>query len=429
MSDRAVHSLGHAKTFGEALAAINKGVSRALPSKDLYNKVVVLSLRWKNDDLGRKDIETELLQLFERKYLFKTDSLLIPCATKREAMSAIHMKLRTMRSFDSSDTLFIVVYEGRSDAYYRLPSASLGVMGSVKTAVSVPWSFVESQLATANGGVLFILDTGFPPEAAWGYENFEYLAAASALKPPAAANIDVSLTRQLINLLSQEETGITIAQLYAKLVVHANRPGSQLDHTPVHVAARDRPSITLRRLEALPRKLRGDLSDGKVLVTVWISGRSSVPDVGQWIQWLSTSIPEEVADIKIEGLFKSDSSLLLLIMPVAVWSMLRHNDSFDFVSVVQSHNLLCHQSRPRPNNSSTINPAETSHHNDTNSTSDAGTEETEDDNVNTGDENLNTGDEEANTNQDLHTDRDSDDEEPNTDENNVTMTTPQATTR
>ncbi|GAT25172.1 hypothetical protein RIB2604_01901240 [Aspergillus luchuensis] len=114
---------------------------------------------------------------------------------------------------------------------------------------------------------------------------------------------------------------------------------------PVHFPPKNKPSITLRPLGALPRQLRGlgkagDLSDGKVLVTVRIiSDTTSMKDiVEQCIQSLSASIPGDVADIKIEGIFKfsPDSSLLLLTLPTAVWSMLRRNHSFDFVGVIQA---------------------------------------------------------------------------------------------
>ncbi|PYI07138.1 hypothetical protein BO78DRAFT_460749 [Aspergillus sclerotiicarbonarius CBS 121057] len=248
-----------------------------------------------------------------------------------------------LSSYDSPDTLFIVVYEGHSDADYRQTIASL---------ISVPWSFVEAELATVKGDVLMLFDSCFSSRATMGYENFEYLAA-SAFESPAAASIDMSFTRRIIDLLSQVDTELTVSQIHAELVQHANRPGSQLDYTPVHVAAKDKPSVTIRRLEALPRELRGlrrtaELGDGKALVTVRITGKTSVPDIGQWIKWLSTSIPEDVADIKLEGVFESDSSLCLLTMPTAVWNMVRHNESFEFVSFVQSGNLLDRYSTNAP---------------------------------------------------------------------------------
>lgn len=212
---------------------------------------------------------------------------------------------------------------------------------------------METALGFTEGDVVCIMDSAFPSRAAMNCEDIEYLTV-SLFGSPAARGMDASLTRRLIDLLNQVDTEITISQIHAKLTVHANRPDSQLRLMPVHFPPKNKPSITLRPLGALPRQLRGlgkagDLSDGKVLVTVRIiSDTTSMKDiVEQCIQSLSASIPGDVADIKIEGIFKfsPDSSLLLLTLPTAVWSMLRRNHSFDFVGVIQSHNLLlCHRS-------------------------------------------------------------------------------------
>ncbi|PYH72747.1 uncharacterized protein BO88DRAFT_473416 [Aspergillus vadensis CBS 113365] len=283
-------------------------------------------------------------------YITRAVHSLSHAETFSEALKAINDAILSI--YDSSDTLFVIVYEGHSNAYYDIPNACVSIMGSAREpTVSLPWGFVETALAFTDGDVIFILDSPFPSRAALNCEDIEYLVV-SAFRSPAARGIDVSLTRRLIDLLNQVDTEITLSQIHAKLTVHANRPDSQLGLIPVHFPAKYKPSITLRPLGARPRQLRGlrkadDLSDGKVLVTVRISDTTSVPDiVEQCIQCLSESIAEDVADIKIEGVFKfsPDSSLLLLTMPTAVWSMLRHNHSFDFVGVVQSHNLLSHRS-------------------------------------------------------------------------------------
>lgn len=123
-----VHSLSHAETFSEALKTINEGVTRALPSKRQYKQGIVLSLRWENDDLDRKDID-EFLRLFETIYGFRTDSFLLPCAPTAEVAWAMQAKIQTILSiYDSSDTLFIIVYEGHSNAYYDVPNACVSIM-------------------------------------------------------------------------------------------------------------------------------------------------------------------------------------------------------------------------------------------------------------------------------------------------------------
>lgn len=121
----------------------------------------------------------------------------------------------------------------------------------------------------------------------------------------------------------------------------------------MHIAELDKPSITLHPLHKVLREVAalrrtGELADGKVLISVLLDEKSTVPKIDDWKKWLTLSIPEAVADIKIEAVFESTSSLCLLTMPVAVWDMLKRNDAYGFVAYVESHNLLHYQ--PNPSN-------------------------------------------------------------------------------
>jgi hypothetical protein len=136
-----------------------------------------------------------------------------------------------------------------------------------------------------------------------------------------------------------------VAQIHATLVDQANQPGSGLDSTPVHVACEGKNSITLRPLKSPPRELsllkKGDeLADGKVLVSVLLQGKTTIPNIKEWEAWLATAIPEDVADIKIEAIFESGSTLCLVTMPVTVFDMLRPEGAYWFVAYVGSNNLM-----------------------------------------------------------------------------------------
>ena len=56
--------------------------------------------------------------------------------------------------------------------------------------------------------------------------------------------------------------------------------------------------------------------------------------------WLSRNIPSDVANISIEAVFESNSTVCLFTLPIAVWDMVRSNEAFDFVAYVKSHNIL-----------------------------------------------------------------------------------------
>ncbi|KAE8353385.1 hypothetical protein BDV28DRAFT_133226 [Aspergillus coremiiformis] len=345
---RAVHALNHESSFREAVKSIDQAVGRALPSNKRYDCVRVLTLKWDNDDLGLDDIEAELLRLFQNRFHYATDSVVIPSSSVRDATLAIRGKLQALISqYDTPTTLFIIVYEGHSDVNLKQAVSPIQIMGAVyQGATSIPWAFVEADLATiVHADVFIMLDSCFSTGAAMGPTAYEYLAA-SAFESPAAANIDLSLTHRFIDLLNELETQeITVAQVHAKLVRKANHAESCLLYTPVHVASEQKPSVTLHPLQGLSREVAslrktGELADGKVLVSVLVKGKTSIPNVEQWINWLATSIPEDVADIKIEAVFESKSSLCLLTMPIAVWDMVKYDESYSFVAFVESHNIL-----------------------------------------------------------------------------------------
>ena len=92
-----------------------------------------------------------------------------------------------------------------------------------------------------NADVLVIVDSCFPTAAASGTGNNEYLAA-SAFRPPASGSVERRFTRRFLDLLASiDYAEITVAQIHAKLITQANRPKSELNYTPVHIASIDKP--------------------------------------------------------------------------------------------------------------------------------------------------------------------------------------------
>lgn len=57
------------------------------------------------------------------------------------------------------------------------------------------------------------------------------------------------------------------------------------------------------------------------------------------VDWL-TSIPALVKFAHIEGIYKSDSTLIILSIPVAVWDLLPNDVAVCFIGFVRSSNLL-----------------------------------------------------------------------------------------
>lgn len=62
-------------------------------------------------------------------------------------------------------------------------------------------------------------------------------------------------------------------------------------------------------------------------------------NVNDWERWLQT-IPAIAKYVKVQGVFKSHSTLLLLSMPVMVWDLLPEDLACNFVAFVRSNNLI-----------------------------------------------------------------------------------------
>ena len=59
----------------------------------------------------------------------------------------------------------------------------------------------------------------------------------------------------------------------------------------------------------------------------------------EWLQWLR-SVPALVQHAHVEGVFKSDSSLLLLSLSIAVWDLLPQDPAITLIGFVQNSNML-----------------------------------------------------------------------------------------
>lgn len=62
-------------------------------------------------------------------------------------------------------------------------------------------------------------------------------------------------------------------------------------------------------------------------------------DLNAWEQWLA-SFPALAKYVKVQGVFKSHSTLLLLSMPVTLWDLLPEDQACSFVAFIRSNNLI-----------------------------------------------------------------------------------------
>lgn len=171
------------------------------------------------------------------------------------------------------------------------------------------------------------------------------LLAAAAKDAQSSAQPEYSLTRALINCLS-EQAGrpATVAYIHGKMLQDAER--HKFSTTPIHAIMNRKPSITLTRLgHALPYQIPvPDDAELRVLITAKISHATQRLNKEEWRRYLTSNLPSFVEEMKVEikaeGLFNSNSDVLLLSMPIYIYNVLKALGPYSFTALIASPNRL-----------------------------------------------------------------------------------------
>ncbi|MCJ1321289.1 hypothetical protein MMC15_006633 [Xylographa vitiligo] len=183
----------------------------------------------------------------------------------------------------------------------------------------------------------------------------ELLAACAIDRTIPGAGHPGCFTRVLVETLARANgRQFTVAQLHGAMTRAFYE--NELTTTPVHVELSaemvTKGSIVLAPLRngsttvAPPQKATGPFgapkSNPKVLISVHLSDVQSPPSAQQWIQWLASHMPSGVEEMQIElvGFYHASSSVLLVTMPVEVWTVLRGDPAYVFIAIVNSANMI-----------------------------------------------------------------------------------------
>jgi hypothetical protein len=90
----------------------------------------------------------------------------------------------------------------------------------------------------------------------------------------------------------------------------------------------------------------GDLTVPHVLISVALEESQESLDLESWRRWL-TGFPALVKYARIQGAYKSYSTLLILALPVMIWDMLPENPACCFIGYVTSENMWTSRSKTR----------------------------------------------------------------------------------
>ncbi|KAJ4419327.1 hypothetical protein N0V82_005015 [Gnomoniopsis sp. IMI 355080] len=367
----------HVKQIDSFAQTLQDSASRAFPNKgrssQRYKSVQVLLLHWKTDDLFVLPELEDLEASFREEYGFNTDVFAIPADNPHLDLM---MRIGSLiKDHESEDTLFIVYYGGHAKIDESRQSTWCATRHS--GSPSLQWSAIQTLLERSISDVLILLDCCAGAASATfpnGKSTTETISASSwdAIAPDPGR---YSFTNALIEVLGEwRNRTFSAAMLHAEVLARLKHPrpilinGKRFEAraTPVHfmmTSDHRAPSIEMSRLispDRLPPSPARDPSPGEipmgrgpaddecftepnedkphVMISLALEDNQRL-DLNAWEQWLS-SFPALAKYVKVQGVFKSHSTLLLLSMPVSVWDLLPEDQACSFVAFIRSNNLV-----------------------------------------------------------------------------------------
>jgi hypothetical protein len=329
------------------------------------------------------DRELRRLSNIFQDYGFTTKEWQIP--TKNSHLDLMIKTAEFIRDADNDKNLFIVYYGGHG----RINNERQAEWTCRRdlTSARVHWSAIQTLFAEAQSDVLILLDACAAASATARslHGSMEAIMACGfeSIAPPPGEH---SFTNTLIDVLDDwiDRRSFSASCLHAEILSRLKlkenkkgREGEKLEwcRTPIHINCTQdskTPSIELCRRNILPlpsssaaepeANHSGDAMDldfdnscssplssvpsltpsGRgphVLISVALEKSQPDLDVKKTARWLE-SIPLLAKWTKVEAVFQSYSTLLILSVPIPIWNMLPDHPACSFVGYVTSPNLI-----------------------------------------------------------------------------------------
>lgn len=256
------------------------------------------------------------------------------------------------------------------------------------------WSAIQTLLERSLSDVLILLDCCAGAASATfpnGSSITETISASSwdAIAPDPGR---YSFTSALIEVLQEwKNRTYSAAMLHAEVLARLKHPrpimrngrrGFEARSTPVHFMMTSNhraPSIEMARIVSDDRKPPSPPSEPEAepKAVIGRSGASQevigsepneeVPhvmislaleddqrlDVNAWESWLA-AFPAIAKYVKVQGVFKSHSTLMLLSVPVMIWDLLPNDLACNFVGFIRSNNLAVKNEGTTPTQDITV---------------------------------------------------------------------------
>ncbi|KAK0386260.1 hypothetical protein NLU13_6097 [Sarocladium strictum] len=389
----------HVKHISQFARRVEESAARAFPNRgrtsQRYSKVQSLLLHWGTDDLFVLPELEDLEKCFREDYAFGTDIWAIP---SENAHLELMMRLgQLIKEHESPETLFIVYYGGHA----RIDESRQSTWCATRDSDSpwLQWSAIQTLLERSKSDVLILLDCCAGAASATfptGNSITETISASSwdAIAPDPGR---YSFTNALIEVMTEwRHRAFSAAMLHAEVLARLKHPRPitingklfEARSTPVHfmmTSNHKAPSIELSRVAPESKAMAGptavtpsdsysgfqtrDASSSRevslaeaprnglgsnepnedtphVMISVALEEDQRL-DINAWEQWLG-AFPALAKYVKVQGVFKSHSTLLLVSMPVMVWDLLPEDHATSFVAFIRSNNLASHRATLSP---------------------------------------------------------------------------------
>ncbi|KAJ0333508.1 hypothetical protein COL5a_001216 [Colletotrichum fioriniae] len=293
---------------------------------------------------------------------------------------------KLIKDHEAQDTLFLVYYGGHA----RIDESRQSTWCATRHPDSpwLQWSAIQTLLERSASDVLILLDCCAGAASATfpnGNSITETISASSwdAIAPDPGR---YSFTNALIEVMQEWRLRtFSAAMVHAEVLARLKHPRPvtingkvfEARSTPVHfmmTSNHKAPSIELSRVvpaeqrppspllnavltadgSGSPEEVTGGRGPGvpmagepnedtpHVMISLALEDNQQL-DLGAWEQWLS-NFPALAKYVKVQGVFKSHSTLLLLSMPVMVWDLLPEDHATSFIAFIRSNNLVAERS-------------------------------------------------------------------------------------
>ncbi|KAG6081468.1 hypothetical protein E4U16_007414 [Claviceps sp. LM84 group G4] len=381
----------HVKYVGDFAQRLEDSAKRVFPNRgrtsQRYKKVQALLLHWHSDDLFVLPELEDLEKCLRQDFCFGTDVFAIP--SENSHLELMMRVAQLVKEHESQDTLFLIYYGGHARIDESRQSTWCATRGP--SSPWLQWSAIQTLIERSTSDALILLDCCAGAASATfpnGNSVTETISASSwdAIAPDPGR---YSFTNALIEVLQEwRMRTFSAAMLHAEVLARLKHPrpininGKQFEarSTPVHfmmTANHKAPSIELSRLVSLekssesarhhetgPTLLTGRatesgndpisnslVSEGPnedtphVMISLALEDDQQL-DISAWEQWL-TAFPSMAKYVKVQGVFRSHSTLMLVSLPVMVWDLLPDDPAISFVAFIRSNNLAA-QSKQMP---------------------------------------------------------------------------------